>query len=60
MLTTIKEHIDIPITKEIINYHFTTDSTVTAEQAIPLIAARWSIETTFKTLKNILHSMTGK
>jgi hypothetical protein len=37
--------------KEIINYYFTTDENITAKQAIELIAARWSIETSFKDLK---------
>ena len=37
--------------KEIINYYFTTDLTMPTEKAVSLIAARWSIETTFKDLK---------
>lgn len=37
--------------KDIINYYFTTDLTMPAKKAISLIGARWSIETTFKDLK---------
>lgn len=37
--------------KKIINYYFSTDLTVSAEKAVTLIAARWSIETVFKDLK---------
>jgi len=37
--------------KEIINYYLSTDETITAEKAVELIAARWSIETSFKDLK---------
>lgn len=37
--------------KEIINYYFTTDLTLSVKKTISLIGARWSIETTFKDLK---------
>lgn len=40
--------------KEIVSYFFTTDVTIEAEKAISLIAARWSIETAFKDLKEHL------
>ena len=38
-------------TVEQIGFFFSTDTTLAAEKALPLIAARWSIETTFKDLK---------
>jgi len=37
--------------KETISYFFSTDLTIPAEKAVKLIAARWSIETAFKDLK---------
>lgn len=37
--------------KETISYFFSTDVTISAEKAVKLIAARWSIETAFKDLK---------
>ena len=37
--------------KETISYFFSTDVTIPAEKAVTLIAARWSIETAFKDLK---------
>jgi len=37
--------------KETISYFFSTDLLISAEKAVKLIAARWSIETAFKDLK---------